>query len=286
MSYRNACLLMAGILPVVLHGQPQPGGISFEVASVKRVANTQFGMDQETPGRVWYRLSLLNLVMRAYRIRYYQIENIQLLNRSALSLYEIQATLPPGAKQGDVPAMLRSLLEDRFGFSAHWVEKPMQVYRLETDQSGLKLKRFGLGESPPDTPVRIWVVGQGLIKFNGVATPQQLVEFLSPGMDHPVIDRTGSQGLFHISLSARLHGHEIDVSTFPLLKQAQDRPAAGGGGRAGDPGRPAGASITETFANASDIDAALKKLGLRLEKGSENVKVLVVDSVNDTPTEN
>jgi len=279
---RSTLFVVAGFLPAMLNCQPQSNRISFEVASVKVVPITEPSIEEETPKRVWFRMILPALVMRAYEIKPYQLQNSQLLKSSPFPRYDIQATLPAGgAKKSDIPAMLRSLLEDRFRFSAHWEEKPTQVYKLEVDSGGLKLNRLELGEIPPDRPLQIGAPRQGLVKFRGAATLQQLAEFLSPAMDHPVLDATAAPGVFRISLDARVPSQDIDISGLPLFHGKNvDGPD--------DSATPADIHVNgaTVYGDAPDIGAALKKMGLRLEKTRDNIRVLVVGSVNKTPTAN
>jgi uncharacterized protein (TIGR03435 family) len=253
------------------------------VASIKVVPMTSHGIEEETPRRVLYRAELPLLVMRAYEIKTYQLANRQLLEDSRLPRYEIQATLPPGSVKGDIPAMLRSLLEDRFQLSTHWEERPMQIYNLELDPSGLKLERPKTEAPAPDRPLQILALRQGLVKFSGEATLQQLADFLTPAMDHPVLNKTAAVGIFQISLDARVPAPDVDLSGLPLF--AGKSVAVNGPDQAGTPADISvhGATV---HGNASDLGVALKKLGLRIDKGKENMKVLVIDSVNKTFKEN
>ncbi len=269
---------VAGCLPAILYSQPARGRKSFEVVSVKH-ADGPTSVYEETPGRIRYRCSLWSLVQRAYGVTTYDLENTGVLPSD---LYEIAATLPQGAGKEDIPAMLRSLLEDRFRFSSHWVEKPMAVDKLTVDPAGLKLQlHHENGDKPVTDPPFMAQGGNGPAKFSGAATIQKLAEFLQSGLGHPVIDGTGVDGVFDIVLDTRFPPIEVDRTALTNLPLFQGRTPA-------DPDAPVDITIRgmTIHGDAPEIGTALKKLGLRLDKGRGNVRVLVVDSVNKTPTPN
>jgi uncharacterized protein (TIGR03435 family) len=65
--------------------------------------------------------------------------------------FEVQAKLPEGASEQQVPQMLQSLLAERFKLAFHREIKDETVYALKVDNGGLKLK---VADSDPSVPER------------------------------------------------------------------------------------------------------------------------------------
>jgi uncharacterized protein (TIGR03435 family) len=60
-------------------------------------------------------------------------------------MFDIQAKLPPGASEDQVPEMLQALLADRFKLTIHREHKDQTVLALVVAKAGLKVK-----EAVPD----------------------------------------------------------------------------------------------------------------------------------------
>jgi uncharacterized protein (TIGR03435 family) len=91
------------------------------------------------------RFTLFNLVTYVayvYDIPPYQVQGPDWMGPA---IFDISAKMPDGADPKQARAMLRSLLEDRFGLKAHRDMKEFSVYALEVAKMGLKMK-----ELPPD----------------------------------------------------------------------------------------------------------------------------------------
>src|SRR5215471_8873840 len=58
------------------------------------------------------------------------------------AIFDISAKMPDGADPKQARAMLRLLLEDRFGLRAHRDMKEFPVYALEVAKMGLKMKEL------------------------------------------------------------------------------------------------------------------------------------------------
>jgi uncharacterized protein (TIGR03435 family) len=86
---------------------------------------------------------LFTLICDAYGLRPYQVEAPDWLKNT---LFDIQATIPKGVSQDQVPEMLRTLLEERFGLKTHHESKEQPVYALVVGKEGPKMKA-----SEPDT---------------------------------------------------------------------------------------------------------------------------------------
>jgi uncharacterized protein (TIGR03435 family) len=115
-----------------------PKRLQFEVASVRPVA-TLVGAGAQTPAnaqvnprqvRLTY-LTMRDFITRAYRVRAYQVIGPEWI---ASERYDINATLPEGATTAQVPEMLQSLLEDRFGLKVHQSQKEFTVYTLNRNK--------------------------------------------------------------------------------------------------------------------------------------------------------
>jgi hypothetical protein len=108
--------LFAGLLPAGIAAgcQSAPASLVFEEASVKAVDlnNARIARPANNPGRVSYSvITLRSLVMRAYNVRWYQIEGPNHLDTGH---YEIAAKIPEGVPPEQTPAMLFNLLAARF----------------------------------------------------------------------------------------------------------------------------------------------------------------------------
>lgn len=128
---------MLFLAPLVFSQTPKR--LEFEVASVRPSAPNQGkgaqtpAAAQQDPSRI--RLTYLNMqdfIVRAYGVKGYQVIGPDWLTTER---FDISATLPAGATAADVPAMLQSLLEDRFGLKVHKSQKEFAVYMLNDGAS-------------------------------------------------------------------------------------------------------------------------------------------------------
>ena len=123
--------------PVESFAQSTPR-LAFEVASV-RVSTLDQGfrnVHRTTDARVDRIRFMSMLLMEALRQgSYYRISAPDWVNDV---LVEIQATMPAGATVQQVPEMLHSLLEERFGLVTHREARPMDAYELVVAPGGPK----------------------------------------------------------------------------------------------------------------------------------------------------
>ncbi|MGD0869199.1 MAG: TIGR03435 family protein [Bryobacteraceae bacterium] len=283
-------------------GQPAAALPAFEVASVKpaepspdgRVLRRQGG----DPGMVNYQNFTLKLLLaRAYGLKDYQITGPDWLDTEG---YDLMAKVPAGFPQDQIPAMLQTLLADRFQIKLHKETKILPVYALTVAKGGPKLKETdpdtaaaiqammaaaGRGEGPPPPPapgkgpppgaIMIQVTQNGMA-FRGSMDMSRLVNTLSNFMDRPVLDSTDLKGVYDIELSFM----PDESSNFKgrMGPMPGGGPAGGAGdGRIGPP---------ESNAPAGNIFQALQSVGLKLEARKDPVEIVVIDHANKAPTEN
>jgi uncharacterized protein (TIGR03435 family) len=176
---------------------------------------------------------------------------------SQVTRYEIVAKVPDDATKEQIPLMLQKLLEDRFKLQVHRESKSTQVYSLEVSRGGHKLTESAGNTGRPPGCTR--AIGSGE-EYSAAAdcvniTMEQLARQLAglaPAYfrEGPVVDHTGLSGAYDLRLEWRTLA-EIEAG-----------------------------------ATGSTMFAAVKKLGLDLEKKRESAEMLVVDHCEQKPTEN
>jgi uncharacterized protein (TIGR03435 family) len=143
--------------------QSSPPG-HFEVASVKRSAQKEWGRFRGGPGskdpeRVTYESTPLeNLIRDAYHLEPYQLSGPSWLNTE---FYTVTAKEPPGTTLEHFRHMLANLLAERFGLVAHRVMKDFAGYEIVVAKGGPKL-------SPAAPSSDKFPVYQGSRDANGV----------------------------------------------------------------------------------------------------------------------
>jgi len=248
MGMRFVCLLLAAGA-VYAQSDPRP---AFEAAFIK--ANTTASGDSSTHGTkgqiVLVNQSLKRLVERAYNVKPFQVaapewtENVR---------FDITAKYPEGAKNSDRPAMLRTLLEDRFKLATHSETRELPGFALVVAKGGLKIKPVEKGSDSGTSNNS----SDNLETFKATTISMQgFADFLARRLGSTVIDRTNSEGVYSFE-----------------LRWVLDDPSGGG---AVD--REAGA-----FAAIQD---AIASIGLRLQAAKVPVEMIVVDRIERVPTEN
>lgn len=247
----------------------QPSGPKFEVASIRPSPRpTQHVGIVADPARVdignW---SILQLIVKAYKIQAYQLIGPEWMGSER---FDIQATLPQGSDQKEVPEMLQRLLAERFGLAVHVNAKELRGFRLTLGKGGLKMKA-----AEPDSVAKqdeinildeLWGSGKAFgstinllpngdlhVEFQKMPMPA-LAQFLSSDLRAPVTDLTGLEGKYHVTLEF----DPVSVTNSPVAGKAASR----------------------------DLFAAVRQLGLKLERQSVRCNVLIVDRVDRIPTAN
>jgi len=276
-------------------GQPSPstpantetgvaGKLTFEVASVRPGAQgARIGMDfldpgSETappPGGLYsWNAPLAVLINFAYDLRspHARREAGQGLPKWAQEQwYTVEARAEGSPTRDDVRQMMRSLLEDRFQFAAHFEERDTQVYALQVARPGLGLKPHPEGAPCALSPSQVdenkyphayppyktvpahcgifdRLLGPGGERRSEMlnVTMQQIADSLRAGM--PVVDRTGLAGRYDAVLDF----------TFDDLQENTD--------------------TSENDFQSLPI-ALEKQLGLKLVKQNAPVDVFVIDRI-------
>jgi uncharacterized protein (TIGR03435 family) len=178
----------------------------------------------------------------------------------------------------DLRQMLKTLLADRFKLQTHMEDRPGTAYTLiavkpkliQADPLSRTRCKEGPGPDGRDPRIASPVLNR-LMSCQNMSMAQiadELQRIAAGYIYSPVLDGTGIQGRWDFTLS---------FSSLGLTK--------GGGVVNGSP--PPGASpTTDPNGALSLFDAVSKQLGLKLEKQTRPVPVLVIDHIEEKPTEN
>jgi uncharacterized protein (TIGR03435 family) len=262
----------------------------FEVAALHRVSpseripgiSKEGGPGTRTPGSFVCRYCPLSMLIEiAYDLMPYQV-----LLSSSLDgeHYMLNARLAPGSSKEDFRVMMQQLLNDRFGFSSRMVSKKMAGHTLRVAKGGPKVRAVdpaptresapqsdsalpeqrlalrNLKVGPDGFPIVPDGFGMSIVSANNstrLKSPREtmvgLASILSHQISEPVVDATGLTGSYEVALTWR-----TDI---------------------------AGSATSAEFSQWPPLEEALvSQLGLRLEKGTVTVPVLVADHVKRTPS--
>jgi len=260
-------------------GQPA-SNLRFEVASIKpadpqEMGKFMIGMGGD-PGRITYTgVSLKNVLMRAYRVRVYQIAGPSWIDNER---FNISAKLPEGTTQDQVPEMLQNLLADRFKLTLHRETRDQSVYALITGKNGPRLQKSEIQPPPPgpNGPAgggrggTRMMIANGHIEARGATMPV-LCDMLSNLLDRPVVDKTGVEGAYDITL-------DVSMDELAGMKKM--------GGRMGPGPAPGAAGPAPEGEAGGSIFTAIQALGLKLDSRKLPIDYIVVDGGEKQPTEN
>lgn len=188
---------------------------------------------------------------------------------------KVAGELPPGpVMDPDIVApLLRSLLEERFGLVSHTEQRPGTAYKLVAAKPKLKKadpsSRIYCRRSQPGPNAR---PGEQALTCQNTSMAYFADRLQNPGtgISGPVEDATGLEG-----------GWDFTLSFNPLPQMLLNGP-----GRGGDAG-PGDAPIASDPGGGYTIFESIEKqLGLKLEAQKRPVPVIVIDKLNQTPTEN
>lgn len=305
--------------------------LEFDVATVKPsapldLAQIRADMQAGKPPRLgphvdaaradYIYMTLKQLIAIAWHVKEYQIEGPVWLGEDH---FDIEGTIPAGATKDDAPAMLKSLLQDRFKLEAHPETAERKVLALIVGKDGPKLKTtpppaafdpnapLKPGEQQmdgPDGPVRILRnpdgsttinLGERGIVVNRFDTEAQALRIESSGVTMAgfaeiltrVLRVGNTEGPLVVDQTG-LKGYyevETEISFADLMASAHafaGQPPAASSGAASASGAP----TPSDPAGGQTVFASVEKLGLRLEDRKAPVTELVVDHVEKTPTEN
>jgi uncharacterized protein (TIGR03435 family) len=269
---------LTALVSVVAIGQapPQP---AFEVADVHASAKTgnQFARGPFTSGgRYELRTAtMVDLISRAYGVDPDKVLGGP--NWLEYDRFDVFAKTPPNTSKDTAKLMLQTLLTDRFKLVAHKDTRPMPAYALTVGKGKSKLKQAdGSGETgckmtisglqpagPPPAPggpapaFVLPMLNNTCRNITMAAFAEQMrtmaaaQEFLGTS---PVLDKTGLEGAWDFDFKVSLPLRGLPVAT--------------------------------TGENISFPEALDKQLGLKLEPEKVPLPVIVVESVNRTPTPN
>lgn len=296
---------------------------AFEVATIKPAPTQQELMQQIQSGKLKLGMSvdgaqvnlglvsLSDLIVLAYDIKPYQLQGPDWMSQQR---FAIQAKLPEGATEKQVPDMMKALLADRFKLTVHHDKKDASIYALIVGKDGPKLIEASSAPEAdlPDTPNTVSVdTGKGQMKMvqdrkggmaiqgggtegtvrvstgpNGIhmemtrVTIPRLVETLSQMVDKPILDMTGLKGTYQFAM---------DLPMEEMLALARKSMSAAGIQLPG-PGIPVsvgtGVADAASTPGGAGVFQAVEKLGLKLDSRKAPIDLIVVDLLEKNPTDN
>lgn len=305
-TLRSALAGVAGLAAAAIgiaaaqESKPLP---TFEVASVKMNTSGPGGPMMLAPRGerfVATNVPVATLVTMAYQLRPHQLIepprwmlmerfDIQAKAPSGTPLVNPQATQQPFLGTAGTPQpfmlMLRGLLTERFGLTAHTETREQPVYTLvrarPDGRLGPKIKPSTIdcaavmrrvresgappampsGPPKPTDPPSCFMFG-GMGRLSNASMPIAVLALMLEGQaGRSVLDRTGLEGSF-----------EVDLTWTPDF--IANRPA-------GAPPPPPGFNGQTVDLNGPTLFTALQEqLGLKLESGKAEIEVFVIDSVS------
>ena len=265
----------AEALPVI------PVPTEFDVASVKPTDPSERMMNfQMQPGG---RLNVKGMPLRFLISRAFNANN----NDAVVGLpgwvdterYDVIAKAPsegpsaPALDAESMAPMIKALLADRFKMTYHTEDRPVSAYTLVAAKPKMKkadpASRTSCknAQAPAGAPP-----GSMLLTCQNVTMAQfaDRLQNMAPGLNWPILDATGIEGGWDLTLT--------------FSRNAAMRLA----GRGGDGGQAAAAepAASDPTGALTIFEAIEKQLGLKLEMQKRPMPVIVVDHIEQKPTEN
>jgi uncharacterized protein (TIGR03435 family) len=200
---------------------------------------------------------------------------------------DAQATAAQNGQQIDIDDlrhMIRALIEERFNMKAHMEDQPISAYTLLSVNPKLRkadpLSRTRCKEGPGPDGKDPRIANPNL---NRLLTCQNMtmaqicdeLQRVAAGYIYsPVLDSTGIQGSWDFTLS------------FSSADVTQARAAGSGASSAGSGTASTDGSASDPNGALTLPDAVSRQLGLKLEKQKRPAPVLVIDHIDEKPTEN
>ena len=219
----------------------------WEVTTVRPSAPSDRGDSIDTDGRTVTitRYSVQGMLLWGYGVQKSQL--VGLPEWAKTQRFDIDGVASVEGKPDimQLRAMLRKILDERFGMKLHREQRELPVYALVVAKSGPRLtlnttSRNGLGEQQ-NTQSN----GQQTVRYKN-ATMLELAQTLMFDVDRPVVDKTGLTGRYDVELR-----WTVDESKTP----------------------------TDSNAAPGLFTAIQEQLGLKLEATKAMADVLVVDGV-------
>jgi uncharacterized protein (TIGR03435 family) len=305
MSVKRTLIECAAIMALLSAGAsaqtpaaPSAAPLAFEVAVIKPSLPTAQALPLLMAGKLKVGVNidkaridmgfvtLTDLIVAAYSIKPHQISGPDWL---AMERFDIQAKLPDGAIEDNVPQMLRTMLADRFGMRTHTETRTLSAYALIVGKNGAKLQPSTLPPDPetakglttlipsaggamsasrgPAGPSRITMGANGVQLVLLKAKVSALCDLLTSILGKPVVDRTGLTDNYQITL---------DIPQEDVQNVARALGMGGPAAAIGAPADPGGSSMFQ----------AVEQFGLKLDSRKEQIETLVIDHIEKLPTAN
>jgi uncharacterized protein (TIGR03435 family) len=269
--------------PGVTEKLPPPPPAEFEVASLKPSL-------PDTPQRARIqngRLDVQNMPLRTIIQVAWDINGEDMLANAPKWLdtarYDLVAKAPIQANETEADIetlrlMLQNFLKDRFKLQVHFEDRPMTAYNLvaakpklaKADPANRTRCREGVDAGVKDPRDSNPLLSR-VITCKNMSMPQfaDLLQTLAGGyVSSPVLDMTGLDGAYDFLLSFTATGVARAASNAAAARATSD-------GTASDPN--GALSLPEAVSG---------QLGLKLDPVKRPVPVLVIDHVDEKPTEN
>jgi len=202
---------------------------------------------------------------------------------------DAQANRPPNLDNEELRQMLQALLIDRFKMKVHTEERPINTYTLaslnpkmtKADPTSRTHCIEGPGPDGKDPRMTTPVLNR-LVTCQNITMPQLADQFrmIAGGYIYgSILDETNLKGGWNFTLSFSSVDRVQGTGGVPPPPPPGPGPSAAPGG--GSP-----SSSSDPNGALSLFDAVKHEIGLKLEKVKRPVPVLVIDHVEEHPTEN
>jgi len=312
---RTSNLVAASILSTVTWcglAQEPPTAPHFEAESVKvapfisgQSRSLKGGPGSSDPGRITYtRVSLVQILSKAYGVQPDQITGPKWIGDNS-NLFVIVATMPPDTDEKQFQLMLQDLLANRLHLTLHHETKSFPGYQLTVAKGGPKLKESPSAGDPPPVGRGMTIGPDGNLQRTGPGvsamylrgaertvykerTIDALVSGLGAMINLSIGANAGSPIPVVVDKTGLTGKYDFNLNFSCAVPSCSTSPHAPSGLAPQVSSDPAPASSQDDPTGIPNLFVALERqLGLKLEKTKDvAVDALVIDHVDNTPTEN
>jgi uncharacterized protein (TIGR03435 family) len=312
--------------------QPSTAHVEFDVATVKPAAPLdlqrmaadiqagkmpKLGPHVDASRAEFTYMSLKDLIVYAYTVKPYQVDGPSWLSDQR---FDIEATIPDGSTKDQAPAMMQTLLAERFKVTVHRDHEEHKVLALLVGKAGPKMKESPAppppaaanapakpGETKIDTedgPMKITRNGDGSMKIDmgargtmteklDMSTQSLHIESSMVTMDGfadmltNMMQMGGAGGPQVVNMTDLKGNYQIalDLSLADLmaLARASGMSLPGGAGSAGAQAEAPANAASDPQGAGQGVYSSVEQMGLKLEERKATVERLIVDHAEKAP---